>query len=742
MRFVLLASLAVSSAAHAQGNTGTVGGSSGTLTIGAKLWLHENNSEDLALPSNSAISPLLYFNYASCTCARPGFPDAAHTPWYQGLFSEEIDATPDLSSEQIPLQILVGTECDQFGMLVVTTNCHTVTPTDGLPPTIASIQVTSFIKPELSVYDLMMPEPANQGLPCMQRVFAPAEYAQADTDMNGINDFSISLTVNTDSQPPPVPTEFSGGGSQNGVHLAWTEPTGNIPDIAYYQALCAAPDGSPALKSPAAPPRYVTAHNLCGAPNDFEPTMATITQTGQGSGVDAGEPPDVPGLSTLDPAYICADEPVATATSIDIKGLTNGTPYSVVLLAIDLSGNVAGVSFPVTFTPEPVTDFWDDVHNRGDDLQGGFCLIAETYGDDNPMTQSLRGFRDDNLEGSSFGRWLADAYYAHLAPLGQYVHGHIVLRVIAGVLLLPLVAFALAWHALSLPGVLLLILLVGFRRRLLRSARARRRMLAFAASTAVLLLAPRLSHAQAPYWADPMAKDDNSETQAADDLPSQVNWHAGFRIGPYIPQIDSKLGLMPGPYEQMFGTKSSWVPMVDIERVVIKGDWGQALAGITVGYMSKTAHPFTEGSDPSDPDRPRSPNDTNTFHLIPFAITASYRFTTLDDQYGVPVVPYLRGGLAYYAWWSTTDGSFSVVTEPDGSRNKAYGASLGVTGSVGIAIRAERIDESAARSMRDGGILHAGFFAELQAASVDGFGNSKKLSLGDNTWFAGADFEF
>jgi len=44
--------------------------------------------------------------------------------------------------------------------------------------------------------------------------------------------------------------------------------------------------------------------------------------------------------------------------------------------------------------------------------------------------------------------------------------------------------------------------------------------------------------------------------------------------------------------------------------------------------------------------------------------------------------------------------------------------------------------------MRQSGIYHAGFYAELQVAKVDGFGSDKKLSVGDTTWFAGIDFEF
>jgi len=113
------------------------------------------------------------------------------------------------------------------------------------------------------------------------------------------------------------------------------------------------------------------------------------------------------------------------------------------------------------------------------------------------------------------------------------------------------------------------------------------------------------------------------------------------------------------------------------------------------------------------------------------------------------VVPYVRGGLSYYVWWmKAPNGDVSKVCEDmsiDGTcanTDKAYGGSFGFQGSVGIAIRAERVDADTATSMRSSGLMHAGFYAELQYAKVDGFGSDSKLSVGDNTWFAGVDFEF
>jgi hypothetical protein len=196
----------------------------------------------------------------------------------------------------------------------------------------------------------------------------------------------------------------------------------------------------------------------------------------------------------------------------------------------------------------------------------------------------------------------------------------------------------------------------------------------------------------------------------------------------------------------MFGG-AQVLPMLDVDRILWTG-FGQLGVGGSVGYMQKSANAFADGSSPSDPDRARSTADTNKFRLIPVALTATYRFTWLDDQYGIPVIPYVRGGLAYYLWWvSTSDGSLAEVCkdggmEPSCSQNKALGGSLGVQGSIGLAIRAERVDASTANSMRQSGIQHAGIYGELSLAKVDGFGSDTKLSVGDRTWFAGVDFEF
>jgi hypothetical protein len=451
------------------------------------------------------------------------------------------------------------------------------------------------------------------------------------------------------------------------------------------------------------------------------------------------------GIANLEPAFLCAEELAPTATGMRITGLANDVDYQIALLAIDKFGNARGTYFTSYVRPIPATDFWEDLHEQGSDVEGGFCLIAETYGDDNFLTRTLRSFRDTTLADSAFGRGVTRAYYATLGQLGGAVQGSLPLRIVSGILLAPLVALALGWHFLTLPGLLALLALGVLARRNRHRILLRRARFVHAATLAALVvLAPRVASADDTGGFDPYWNDPGGDSTAFAETDTFVKWHIGVRVGPYTPSIDKQFGTSPGPYKAMFGGDSI-VPMLDVDRILWRG-FGQLGIGASIGYIGKKAHPWLE-MPAGATERPRSPGDYNTFRMIPLALSAVYRFSYLDDAYGIPVVPYVKAGLAYYVWWiNAPSGDLASVcksgTGPMCDKNKAAGASLGIQGSIGLSIRAERIDAGAANSMRASGIEHAGFFAELSMAKVDGFGDSTKLSVGDLTWFAGVDFEF
>lgn len=765
---VLVLLLAASGVASAQA-TG------GSLPSGATVVFEKRRIFDPSKKENPFVEPqagstdlLHYFNLAHCNCAQrnasatnQGTTD--HIGNFEYLVHETRPSGASVSGG-INIDLWVGSSCSDATVEQRGLNCMKVS-------SIANVDANQPYGGDLefNLYQVVNGK-LHSGDPCLpdNNVSAPIYAFIRANSMTATDDYDYktSVTAGTlssdngmvsgvDTAPPPLPADPEARPSENEIDISWKPATGTTTDIAYYQALCANVDDSPVYASRTDAPQYVTTQSVCPGSNTAVPAAEVPSKTPLDNGEEPVDPP-TGDLAALDARYICGQANAGTASLLQIKHLDNGTPYKVILVAVDLHGNFSATYFDHTITPQPATDFWEDLHDRGSKTEGGLCLLAETYGDDSALTRTLRAFRDDTLGRSRFGRWLSDAYYATLGKLGVYVHGSIALRMVAAILLAPLVAFALLWHWLGLPGALGLIAAAWWYRRRRRASPGRGlrwswlRLPAFAGAAVILLGAGQV-HAggNQPYWEDSDPTDQSRNEQAAPGDPNLVKWHAGIRIGPYVPDIDNQLGVHPGPYEQAFGGYRI-LPMLDVDRILWTG-FGQVGVGASIGYMQKTARAFVMGSDPMQTDRPRAPSATNAFRMIPFALTATYRFTMLDDNYGVPLVPYVRAGLSYYVWWVTApNGGFARVcndgkdtsNEPGCSTNKALGGSLGVQGSIGLAIRAERIDASAAQSMRQSGIQHAGIYGELSLAKVDGFGSDKKLSVGDRTWFAGVDFEF
>ena len=757
-RFVpaLVAMFVIAAASLAHADMGTL--PNGVVLGYKRLFTHSGNSPTRVQPNLNTEDEWHYFNYAHCQCALDKGRDDAD--FHESTYSYEVvPSSAGTGPVHRPLQFWVGASCDG-DPATRTANCRHLEYADIAD--IATIQSQHTLTPEVSLFDLMTPMAQSQ---CPEQVLTATQWLLTDTKADGNIDYSLSASITTDTLAPPLPTVFNATGAENAIDIQWTAPdgsNGDPTDIAYYQALCAGPDQQPAVLSQYRPaPHYQTPQSLCASgfrllitQSDVGTTSTPLlTDAGVDAAIDAAidagtvdastQNTSIPtGFAEYDPSFLCGEALSSTATELRIDHLQNDTPYQVMLVSIDKYGNPRGTVFRTTLTPKPVTDFWEDLHGQGSGVQGGFCLIAETFGDDSWPTTTLRAFRDDTLAHTAFGRWLTDVYYGTIAKLGPVVKGSLVLRVLAGVALAPLIALALIWHYLTLVGLLVVLALplaYRHRRRVLRS-----RLLASVAVVAAILIVPHGARADGfqPYW----QHSDPGEATVAADEGDLVHWQAGLRIGPYTPQIDAQLG--KPVYSEMFGNSASILPMIDFDRVIWHSDGiGTIAVGGTIGYMSKTAHAFADMSTPGDPNRPRSSGDTTSFSLIPFALTVAYRATQIDDDYGIPIVPFARLGLAYYIWWvRAPSGDFAQVctsgTEPDCPQDTGRGASLGVTGELGISVRAERIDLDAARSMREGGLLHASFFAEFQLAKVDGFGSSKKLSVGDNTWFAGVNFEF
>lgn len=756
---VLLVVLAAGGIAHAQG-TGLPSGA--TLVFEHRKIFDDSKKDGSFIEPDANTTPLLqYFNLAHCNCAKATIGTIG-----EGTFQYIVRETVQ-SGLHVPVAFWAGTGCDtQANRTGTSATCMTLDQTSDLDVSFFPGGVTK----SFNLFQVVTANtPNNPPTVCppfdnvSNSIFAlvdttggtnynasfaqPAGGLMTDTTSSGI-----------DTKPPPLPATgtIKAVGGDSTIHITWSAPTDNNTDIQYYQALCSNIDGTPALSSPSNGAQYVTTLSLCNASGD--PAL--------GSTPLAVSPDEMPvnlsdlnaDFANLDSKYICGPTAAGTASALDIGGLTNGTPYQVILVSVDRHGNYTGTYFTSTISPVPSVDFWQDLHDRRSKVEGGLCLLAETYGNDSALTGALRAFRDDTLGASRAGRWLIRAYYATLARLGVHVHGSIALRIAAAILLAPAVALALLWHWLTLYGLLgLIAAAVVWRRR--RGALVRRavrllrpRATASAAAVVIALVAGR-AHADGggyrPYWED---NDSLDKTRPATGAGAEdVAWHVGVRVGPYVPQIDAQLGTTsPGPYQQMFHSDLHLLTMLDVDRIVWSG-FGQVAVGLSAGYFQNTAHTFTITSGSMDDPRAKA-SDTNTFRLVPTELSATYRFTWLDDNYGVPVVPYVRGGLGYYIWWINgangrayacgNDSQVPFCTDGMSRQKHALGATAGVQGAIGLAIRAERIDASTAMSMQQSGIQHAGIYAELSDARIHGFGSDTKLSVGDLTWFAGVDFEF
>jgi hypothetical protein len=701
-----------------------------------RLFTFQEGETKLAEPSTDE-EKRRPFNAAHCTCSKVRAGDSA---FLAKDFAFELTLETATASVNLPAEVWVGTTCSTETNRNSTGTCERLD--DAGIGEIETLRNTPAV-PLLSVYRVLQPK----GGDCTEREGAAQVWVGADGDKNGDLEYWVSADVTTDTQPPPLPVNVRAIGGEGAIKVNWELPDSRATDIRRFQFFCANEDGTPALSKPKASARYQTAKTLCGdaASIPFSPSQAS-------------QDPVPNWVTALDDQYLCGETDSATASEVRLTSFRNGDKFQVAMIAIDLAGNAAGVYVTELVTPQPVTDFWEDLHDQGSDAEGGFCLLARTFGDDSGLSQTLRHFRDDTLARSAAGRWLAARYYEVSSAAAPLVDGW-VSRALAVAVLAPLVIAALLWHFLTLPGcVVALAACIWWRRR---SAMRRRGALArapihrtrpvgsvsaFSVLTVLTVLTiPTVMLASAgpanaqgiePYWDDDLVSTNVDEGAAA------VRWHAGIRVGPYTPAIDAQFGMEPGPYQQMFGDNGI-LPMLDVDWILWEG-FGQIGIGGSIGYLSKTARTYTVPTDGQERTRAA---EKNSFRLIPMAATAVFRMTYLDDRYHIPIIPYVRGGLAYSLWWvEAPDGGVASVCRAGGAtcdENKARGGSLGLVGSIGLAVRAERIDFEAASAMREGGIQHAGFYAELQASKVDDFGSGNKLSVGDAlTWFAGVDFEF
>ena len=270
------------------------------------------------------------------------------------------------------------------------------------------------------------------------------------------------------------------------------------------------------------------------------------------------------------------------------------------------------------------------------------------------------------------------------------------------------------------------------------------------------------------------------EARARDLLASDRNYrspqHFAFELkfGPYSPDIDSTPGLKGKPFSDLFVGQDSenfgkrpagaLLTTLEFDWQIFRGFGSLGLAG-SVGFMRRTTHGFQYADDDYTPCTPsrdfgctRSGDETS-LNVMPLSLELVYRFDILAQRWHIPIVPYLKGGVAYYLWF-IQNGAGSLAncdkrnpplmgtcldpnTPLKGEREDAIGGTFGLVAHPGVALLLDVLEPGVARTMDvELGINHSYLFFELNYAWVTGFGSKTKMVLSDVTWNAGLAFEF
>ena len=251
------------------------------------------------------------------------------------------------------------------------------------------------------------------------------------------------------------------------------------------------------------------------------------------------------------------------------------------------------------------------------------------------------------------------------------------------------------------------------------------------------------------------------EAPPQEEYQSPQHFALELKAGPYVPGIDSTPGLTGLPFSELFnnqydsnklGQPPAAKPQFTVEfdyQFLRKG--GSLGLAASAGFYRRSTHAF-EYSDPvaHTPCAPaamtcKRSTDETALTIFPLTLELVYRFDVLAKRYKIPIVPYLKGGIAYYFWFVQKGDSSLSQSLPDASGNtsKAIGGTLGWVAHPGVALLLDVFDPSAARTMdADLGINHTYLFAELNYANITGLGFKDKMVFSDTTWNVGVAFEF
>lgn len=390
-------------------------------------------------------------------------------------------------------------------------------------------------------------------------------------------------------------------------------------------------------------------------------------------------------------------------------GLQNDVPVLLAMRSEDLLTNKGTLSEAVVETPRPTVDLFERFIENGGSEEGGFCFVATAaYGSyAHPVVRVLRGFRDVVLLPTPAGKLLVAAYYAHGPRWASWVAGDAGAKEGAR---FALVFVAFGALAMMLAPLLWLFFLLG--------RGARRYAAAFLAMG--VLLAPNAARAE-----------------LRPDSDFMLGFGFEFKAGAL--QLAEARNPDNAAFREVTDNVTQPQFMFGSELQIFRGFGTLGVYG-SAGFARFTGRSLSAGNDGTGDASDRS-SDSNTFNVVPLTGQLFYRMDFLATEFGFPIIPYVRGGLAYTFWWNRNAlGEISRVE--DGDREfVGQGGKFGYTGTVGVSLLLNWVDRAAAVDLHNTtGVRGTYIFAERTESVVDGFGQDG-LDLSDGFFSFGLFME-
>ena len=201
-----------------------------------------------------------------------------------------------------------------------------------------------------------------------------------------------------------------------------------------------------------------------------------------------------------------------------------------------------------------------------------------------------------------------------------------------------------------------------------------------------------------------------------------------LRLGGFKPLIDREASLTGHPYEEVFGAGAMLLAEIELERQLWQR-FGSVAVGASVGYAEKYGAARDSAGNPA--------SERTALKVAPLKLLGIYRFDYAALRWNIPLVPYVKAGLAYTPWWTTKGGQLEFV---DGKRSA--GGQWGYVGTLGLSLQLDFFEPRLARDFAsDMGVNHSYLFAEYVYQDVNDFGAAGP-DMSSRHWMFGLTLEY